>query len=141
MRNKELHEGREYFDGEPVQIYEGRFSGAFIMDEDDGAPMSNGDLVTFIVTARVDTPKFSRMRKTGDLKRVNAMKVEDAIPIDSERARFLYDTVGRNVLGINDGLIETKFTNSNLEDDESLAGALNFDDSNSNDNLNWGEVL
>lgn len=104
---KELKNGAEFFDGEPVALYEGKFSGAFLISESNGAPMSNGDLVTFIVTARVDTPKFSYVRKTGELKRSNAMRVQDVIPVDADKATFLYDSLGVSVNGVNDGLIET----------------------------------
>ena len=103
---KELRDGHEFFDGELVEIYEGRFSGPFLMDEVDGASMSNGDLVTFVITARVDTPKFTYVKKTGDLKRSNVMKVQAVTPVDSDKARFLYDSLGQNVSGINDGIIE-----------------------------------
>jgi hypothetical protein len=103
---KELKDGKEFFDGEAVDIYEGRFSGGFLLEEAQGAPMSNGDLVTFIVTARVDTPKFTYVRKTGDLKRSNAMKVVAVLAVDSDQAKFLYDNMGLSVDGINEGLIE-----------------------------------
>jgi hypothetical protein len=105
--SKDLRDGREFFDGDPVDLYEGRFTGPFIIEPESGAVMSNGDLVTFIVTARVDTPKFSYVRKTGDLKRSNAMKVISVMPMDSDRARYLYDTVGADVEGVNAGIIET----------------------------------
>ena len=104
--SKELRDGREFFDGEPVAIYEGRFSGPFIIDEDRGATMSNGDLVTFIVTARVDMPKFGHIKKTGDLKRSNTMKVEAVVSMDGDKAKFLYDSIGQMVEGVNDGIIE-----------------------------------
>jgi hypothetical protein len=104
--SKERRDGREFFDGEPVDIYEGRFVGPFIMDEVNGATISNGDLVTFIVTARVDTPKFAYVKKSGDLKRANSMKVTSVTPIDGDKAKFLYDSLGEDVEGINEGIIE-----------------------------------
>lgn len=103
---KELKDGREYFDGDPVDLYEGRFTGPFVIDEANGASLSNGDLVTFIVTARVETPKFSYAKKTGNLKRSNAMKVQYVKPISADKARFMYDSLGEEVDGINDGIIE-----------------------------------
>lgn len=103
---KELKDGREFFDGDPVDLYEGRFTGPFIIDEANGASLSNGDLVTFIVTARVETPKFSYARKTGNLKRSNAMKVQHVKPISADKARYMYDSLGEEVDGVNDGIIE-----------------------------------
>jgi hypothetical protein len=104
---KELRDGREFFDGDPIELYEGRFSGSFEIDSDSGASMSHGDLVTFIVTARVDSPKFSHVRNQG-LKRSNTMKVVSAVAMDADKARFLYDNAGMNVSGVNDGIIESK---------------------------------
>lgn len=103
---KELKDGREYFDGDPVDLYEGRFTGPFMIDEANGASLSNGDLVTFLVTARVETPKFSYAKKTGNLKRSNAMKVQYVKPISADKARFMYDSLGEDVDGVNDGIIE-----------------------------------
>lgn len=105
--SKVLRDGHEWFDGEMVDIYEGRFAGAFLIDPANGAALSNGDLVTFLVTARVDTPKFSHVKKTGDLKRSNAMKVEAVVPLDPEKARWMYDNLSVEVAGVNDGLIES----------------------------------
>jgi len=77
-----------------------------LITESYGAPMSNGDLVTFIVTARVETPRFSHVKKSGELKRSNAMRIQDVIPIDASKAEFLYDSLGVSVTGVNDGIIE-----------------------------------
>lgn len=104
--NKDLRDGREFFDGDPIDFYEGRFSGPFEIDSESGASISNGDLVTFIVTARVDTPKFAHVKKLG-LKRCNTMKIISAIAIDADRARYLYDNAEINVEGVNSGIQET----------------------------------
>jgi len=111
--SKDLREGKEYFDGEPVSLYEGRFVGSFLMEEVDGSAISNGDLVTFIVTARVDAPKFSYTKKTLDLKRSNAMKIVSVVPMDSDKASYIYDQAGLAVSGVNAGIIE--IPSNNLE--------------------------
>ena len=103
--SKDLRDGKEFFDGDPIEVYEGRFSGAFEIEAESGAVMSNGDLITFIVTARVDTPKFSHVKKLG-LKRSNTMKVVSAVPMDADSARYLYDNAGIDVEGVNAGIIE-----------------------------------
>lgn len=105
--SKDLRDGREFFDGEPVDLYEGRFSGPFIIEPEPGAAISNNDLVTFIVTARVDAPKFSYVRKSGDLKRSNTMKVVSVVHMDADKAKYLYDNAGVDVEGVNSGIIET----------------------------------
>jgi len=114
--SKILRNGAEYFDGEQVDLYEGRFAGAFLMDAANGAAMSNGDLVTFMVTARVDTPRFSHVKSTGDLKRSNAMRVEAVVPLDSEKAAWMYDNLAIQVDGVNDGLIEISSISINAEE-------------------------
>jgi hypothetical protein len=114
--SKILRNGAEYFDGEQVDLYEGRFAGAFLMDPPNGAAMSNGDLVTFMVTARVNTPKFSHIKSTGDLKRSNSMRVETVVPLDSEKAAWMYDNLAVQVTGVNDGLIEISSISVNAEE-------------------------
>jgi hypothetical protein len=104
---KSLVDGREFFDGQPVELYEGRFTGQFYMSEVTGAALANDDLVTFIVTARVEAPKFSYVKKTGDLKRSNTMRVQSVIPIDYNEAKFMLDNMNALVAGVNDGLIES----------------------------------
>lgn len=104
---KKLIDGCEYFDGQPVAIYEGRFAGAFPMVEETAAPIANDDQVTFLVTARVEAPKFSYVKKTGDLKRANSMRVEAAFYLDPHEAKYFLDNMGEKVEGINDGLVET----------------------------------
>jgi hypothetical protein len=104
--SKVLKDGSEYFDGELVDLYEGRFAGAFLIDPVNGAAFSNGDLVTFMVTARVDTPKFSHVKKSGDLKRSNAMKIEAVVPLDPEKARWMYDNLSVEIVGVNDATPE-----------------------------------
>jgi len=124
--SKDLRDGREFFDGEPVDLYEGRFSGPFIIEPEPGAAISNNDLVTFIVTARVDAPKFSYVRKSGDLKRSNTMKVLSVVHMDADKAKYLYDNAGVDVEGVNTGIIETPM--SQVED-------INIDDIMMNDAL------
>ncbi len=104
---KKLIDGVEYFDGQPVSIYEGRFTGSFEMVEEVAAPMTHDDQVVFIVTCRLEAPKFSYLKKTGDLKRSNTLRVEHSAIIDPHEARYLLDNMGEAVEGVNDGLIES----------------------------------
>jgi hypothetical protein len=105
--NKKLQNGVELFDGEPVEIYEGRFSGSFWMNPETAAPLCHDELVTFLVTARVDAPKFTYVKKTGELKRANTMKVQSSFVVDPAETKYLFDNMGFSVEGINSGLIET----------------------------------
>ena len=104
---KVLKDGKEFFDGEIVDVYEGKFAGNFVMEDVQGAPLSHDDLVTFMVTARVESPKFTRVKKSGVLKRSNAMKIEAVVPLTSDKARFMYDSLGVDVFGVNEGIIES----------------------------------
>lgn len=102
---KDLVEGREWFEGDPVEFYDIRI-GTTSLNATDAAPLCNGDLVTLMVTVRLGDPKFSRIRKTGELKRTNPAVVESCIVFDPEHAKFVYDNLGKKVEGINEGLLE-----------------------------------
>jgi hypothetical protein len=107
---KELVNGAEYFDGDKVEVYELRFLGSAYMSEADAAGLCNGDLVTLMVTVRLGDPKFSYIKKTGDLKRSNGAKVMKLVAFDPEQAAFIYDNLGIKVEGVNDGFIESSST-------------------------------
>jgi len=119
--SKTVMGGSEFFDGQRVDIHEGRFTGGFLLEEEDGVEIANGDQVTFIVTARTSTPKFTTTAKSGDLKRQNSFKVEAAFVIDPDQARYLYDNIGASVVGVNDGLIESKLAEGLLDELETLS--------------------
>jgi len=72
---KQTKNGHEQFDGLPVQLYEGKFSGNFDIEEDLGKKLSYDDEVTFIVTARVGGNCSFGETKQGDIKRVNTFKI------------------------------------------------------------------
>lgn len=129
---KILKDGAEYFDGEQVDLYEARFAGAFFLDAANGAAMANNDLVTFLVTARVDTPKFSHVKKTGDLKRSNSMKVEKVVPLDGEKAAWMYDNISIKVEGVNAGIIESVDEVESTEYEEPLVIQDSFFQPNGN---------
>lgn len=112
---KELVDGQEFVDGKPVEVYDGKFTGTFEMDEFDGASMCSDELVTFIVTARVDMPVYGRVRKTGQAKRTNKLKLESAILVDAEKAKYMYDNMNVAVFGVNDGLIESSDDSEDVE--------------------------
>jgi len=105
--SKKLIDGTEYFDGQPVTIYEGRMAGSFEMEEDIAAPLCHDEQLTFIVTCRVEAPKFTYLKKTGDLKRANTFRAEHVALLDGHEARYLLDNMGEAVEGVNDGLIES----------------------------------
>lgn len=106
---KHIEDGQEVFDGIPVDFYEGRFSGVFDLEDEDGVGISSGDVVSFLVTTSVSNPKFSHNRR-GDFKRSNTFKVVTAYPIDRDEAKYLLDNMEKLVMGINDGPEETEPT-------------------------------
>jgi hypothetical protein len=105
---KELNnEGIEVFEGREVEAYDAKFSGTFEMDNLTGITLAHDDLVSFVVTARVTDAKFTTSRTTGIQKRTNTLAIEDVVALDMERARWLYDQLGKIVVGVN-SLVETK---------------------------------
>ena len=119
---KILVDGREFFDGEPVEIYEAKFGGSFHMLEETAAPLASDDLVTFIVTARVSSPQFKYVTKTGELKRSNIMKIEEVFVIDKHEAKWLLDNIGEDVEGVNSGLLEGSEGSEEEQSQETFAG-------------------
>lgn len=105
---KELNEdGFEVIDGKPVRLYEIRFTGSLILTPEEAAGISSGDQVSAFVTGRVQPPKFSQVVKTGEYKRQNTIKLEALIPISQDQAKYVCDSLGINVNGVNDGIVET----------------------------------
>lgn len=107
---KQIKDGKEVFDGEVVKLHEGRFSGSFPLPEEDGIEICNSEQFTFIVTVRAEAPKFTRVRKTLELKRQNTFKVEASVMISPDMAKYLYDNCDVRVEGVNSGLIEAELT-------------------------------
>lgn len=107
---KSIVDNQEFFDGRPVEKYRGKFSAPFDLNEEAGLGIDSGSQVTFIVTARCQTPRFKDAPKSGELIRENTFKVEAVVPIASDEAKFLLDNMGELVEGVNDGLIESQMT-------------------------------
>jgi hypothetical protein len=131
MANKQVSEGLEFFDGRPVEKYRGKFSAPFDLDPETGLGIDSGSQVTFIVTARCQTPRFKDAPKSGELIRENTFKVEAVVPVSSDEAKFLLDNMGELVEGVNEGLIESqivldfypKGADSSLQDPSDLFGS------------------
>lgn len=100
--SKELRAGVERFDGKEVSTYTGRFTGGFDIDVEKGAAMAADDQFVFIVTARVGDAKFSVGKASGILNRQNTFNVEDVQVLDKDMAKFLLDSIGREVVGVTD---------------------------------------
>lgn len=74
------------FDGFPIELYDGRFTGgAFDMDEDAGSTVKYDDVVSFLVVSRADKAKIST-NKDGDLKRTNEFHIIDVHVLNPEEA-------------------------------------------------------
>lgn len=84
-------DGKEVFDGQTVEMYDGRFKGSFGMDDADASTISSGDEVFFIVTARAGMPTFSSPRKVKGLKRTNVFAVEDVMVVSGEKLKRMLD--------------------------------------------------
>lgn len=118
--SKKLVDGQEFFDGQVVELYQGRFSGPFYMSDQAGLEASTDDLVTFVVTARVESPKFSYVKKTGELMRSNTMKVQDAFMVDANEAKYILDNMGQLVEGVNEGVIEAPSEDEGIQSQETF---------------------
>lgn len=107
---KELNEdGKEIIDGKPVEEYEIRFTGSYLLGADDGAGISTGDTVTFMVTGVAQPPKFSENVKSGIWKRINSLKIKSLTTLDTDKAKQVYDALDVEVEGVNEGIVHVKY--------------------------------
>ena len=93
---KELtSEGKEFVDGKPIEIYDGKFRGSFGMTDEEAGPISSGDEVSFIVTGRAGIPSFSSPTKVKGLKRTNVFSVETVMVVDNSVLEKVLDNLDR----------------------------------------------
>lgn len=109
---KELSEdGLEFVDGVPVEMYEMKFSGSILLTPEEAADISAGDFVSLLVTAQAQPPVFKEVKKAkaaSYMKRVNSLKLNTMVCLSSDKAKFMYDSLGQHVEGVNEGIIEVK---------------------------------
>lgn len=78
------------FDGYPIELYDGRFSGTFEMDEASGEGIKYEQSVCFLVVAHASKAAIST-NKDGDVKRTNTFAVQRVEVIPAEEAeKVLY---------------------------------------------------
>lgn len=118
---KELNEdGKEYVDGRPVEMYEMKFSGSVLLTPDEAASISAGDIVSLLVTAQAQPPVFREVKKGKSpnyIKRVNSLKLQDLTPLSQDKAKFMYDSIGDHVEGVNDGVVDVSYKPKEEEKD------------------------
>lgn len=90
--SKQLFDGQEQFDGYPVTLYDGRFSGTFELPESVGADLEYDEVITFLVTANVGKAVLDATR-LGDLKRTNTLKVTSAVPVAPGKLNSVFDVI------------------------------------------------
>ncbi len=90
--SKQLFDGQEQFDGYPVTLYDGRFSGTFELPENVGADLEYDEVITFLVTANVGKAVLDATR-LGDLKRTNTLKVTSAVPVAPGKLNSVFDVI------------------------------------------------
>lgn len=88
-------DGKEYFDGVPVEIYEGVFRGTFDMIESDASPVASGDEVVFVVEAQAMMPTFSSSSKLKGVKRKNNFKVQEVLMLSKDKLGRILDEIPR----------------------------------------------
>jgi hypothetical protein len=86
-----VEQGR--FDGFPIALYEGKFTGTFDLDEQMGENLVFDEVATWIVTTRCSGASFSDT-KLGDIKRVNTFQVTSSVVLDQAMAAQLLKGVG-----------------------------------------------
>lgn len=94
--------GKEFMDGSPVEIYDGKFTGSFGMDDVDASGIAADDDVFFIVSAKAGLPTFSAAKKVKGLKRTNVFKVGDVRVVESDELEFILDQLERGTIDGNE---------------------------------------
>lgn len=93
---KELgKDNKEWVDGSPVELYDGKFTGTFGMEDADACGIAADDEVFFIVSAKAAIPSFSAAKKIKGLKRTNVFKVGDVKVVESDELEFILDQLER----------------------------------------------
>lgn len=75
-------------DGIAVDLYNGRFSGSFEIDEEVGESIAYDDVVSFLVVGTAGKANFNATSK-GDLKRTNVFEVTNVMILTPEVAASL----------------------------------------------------
>lgn len=94
-----MSKAQDSIDGYAVELYDGRFSGTFEMDEAHGKQVAFDDVVTFVVVAEVASPKFSQ-NKAGEVKRTNSFKVTNVKIVNGNTALEILNKADLEVPGI-----------------------------------------
>lgn len=100
---KDIRDNVEYIDGVEVSAYVGRMPGSFDIDAHIGQTFYRGDLHTFLVTVRHESRQEGPNKGLpGTVKLTETLKIQDATYIDRDKAIFMLDNLGVNIIGVND---------------------------------------
>ena len=120
--SKQLFDGQEQFDGYPVTLYDGRFSGTFELPENVGADLEYDEVITFLVTATVGKAVLDATR-LGDLKRTNTLKVTSAVPVAPGKLNSVFDVINYGVssdMGVVTEDLESESLLAAVEEEEDI---------------------
>ena len=120
--SKQLFDGQEQFDGYPVTLYDGRFSGTFELPENVGADLEYDEVITFLVTATVGKAVLDATR-LGDLKRTNTLKVSSAVPVAPGKLNSVFDVINYGVssdMGVVTEDLESDYLLAAVEEEEDV---------------------
>lgn len=118
---KELSEdGKEFVDGRPVEMYEMKFTGSVLLTPEEAASISAGDMVSLLVTAQAQPPVFKEAKRAKSIpyiKRVNSLKLQDLTCLSPDKAKFMYDSLGEHIEGVNDGVVDVSYNKEKQEEE------------------------
>jgi len=84
---------QESFDGIPVTVYAGRFTGEFEIGEEVGEQLRMDDVAAFLVMGAVSKVGMGTT-KDGDLKRTNTFEILNVLPVDAQAAKVFFEAGG-----------------------------------------------
>ena len=91
MGNRIITDGVETVDGRVVELYDGKVVNAFRIEPDVGIEWCDGDMVAIMMVGRVETPKFSNIKKSGQVKKVIQFRAEEVVPMSADKGYYLID--------------------------------------------------
>lgn len=114
-------------DGHYVDQFDGRFTGTFDIDNDEGEKLSYDDVVSFFVVASVDKANFSTT-KAGELKRTNVFVVDSVKVLPTELSSFIFNSLSDETEPEPEHESESTFEVYEMGKEEPVAVVKDWDD-------------
>lgn len=120
--------GNDYFEGHRIDQFQGRFSGTFDIDVEDGRSMGYGDRVILLVVAEVNQ-SLIRQTPGGEVRRVNVLKPVSSVFVSDPEVgkQFGLTPKALGEVGVETDVPDSGFTDITEQVDAALDEAIDID--------------